>query len=90
MSFYNTSRFTLGTLAASDNPQRLRDDFESYLNGYSANVRDHVLANFRFHNQIETMSEARILGAVIEKFVHPTSTSAQSRYETETATRSRA
>ena len=40
VSFYNTSRFTLGTLAASDNPQRLRDDFESYLNGYSANDRD--------------------------------------------------
>ena len=71
VSFYNTSRFTLGTLAASDNPQRLRDDFKSYLNGYSANVRDHVLANFRFHNQIETMSEARILGAIIEKFVSP-------------------
>ena len=71
VSFYNTSRFTLGTLAASDNPQRLRDDFESYLNGYSANVRDHVLSNFRFHNQIETMTEARILGAVIEKFVSP-------------------
>ena len=71
VSFYNTSRFTLATLAASDNPQRLRSDLEAYLNGFSANVRDHVLANFKFHNQIETLNDARILGAVIEKFVSP-------------------
>ena len=71
VSFFNTSPFTLARLAASDNPQRLRADFEAYLNGFSANVREHVLANFKFHNQIETLHEARILGAVIEKFVSP-------------------
>ena len=71
VSFYNESPFTLSTLAASDNPQRLRADFEEYLNGFSVNVREHVLANFKFHNQIETLDEARILGAVIEKFVSP-------------------
>ena len=71
VSFYNTSPFTLATIAASDNRQRLRADFEEYLNGFSANVRDHVLANFQFHNQIETLDNARILGAIIEKFVSP-------------------
>ena len=71
VSFYNESPFTLGTLAASDNPQRLRADFEAYLNGFSANVREHVLGNFKFHNQIEDLYEARILGALIEKFVSP-------------------
>ena len=71
VSFYNDSPFTLTTLAASDNPQRLRADFEAYLNGFSANVREHVLANFRFHSQIGILDEARILGAVIEKFVTP-------------------
>ena len=71
VSFYNDSPFTLTTLAASDNPQRLRADFEAYLNGFSVNVREHVLANFRFHSQIEILDEARILGAVIEKFVTP-------------------
>ena len=71
VSFYNDSPFTLTTLAASDNPQRLRADFEAYLNGFSVNVREHVLANFRFNSQIEILDEARILGAVIEKFVTP-------------------
>ena len=71
VSFYNESPFTLSTLAASDNPQRLRADFEAYLNGFSANVREHVLGNFKFRNEIETLDEARILGAVIEKFVSP-------------------
>ena len=70
-SFYNESPFTLAALAVSDNPQRLHDDFETYLNGFSANVRDHVLANFKFHNQIQDLHEARILGALIEKFVSP-------------------
>ena len=70
-SFYNESPFTLSMLAASDNPQRLHDDFETYLNGFSSNVRDHVLANFKFHNQIQDLHDARILGALIEKFVSP-------------------
>ena len=65
-SFYNESPFTLAALAASDNPQRLRDDFETYLN-----VRDHVLASFKFHSQIEDLHEARILGAIIENLVSP-------------------
>ena len=69
VSFYNESPFTLSMLAASDNPQRLHDDFEAYLNGFSSNVRDHVLANFKFHNQIQDLHEARILGALIEKFI---------------------
>ena len=68
-SFYNESPFTLSMLAASDNPQRLHDDFEAYLNGFSSNVRDHVLANFKFHNQIQDLHDARILGALIEKFI---------------------
>lgn len=70
-SFYNESPLTLAELAASDNPQRLRDEFEAYLNGFFANVRDHVLTNFKLHNLIEDLHEARILGAIIEKFVSP-------------------
>ena len=71
VSFYNTSPFTLATIAAGDNRQRLRADFEAYLNGFSTNVREHVLANFKFHNQIETLDNARILGTIMEKFVSP-------------------
>ena len=55
MGFYNISRFTLASLSVSDNPAQLRSNFEDYLNGFSANVRDHVLANFKFHNQLDTL-----------------------------------
>jgi type I restriction enzyme M protein len=46
-------------------------DFTSYLDGYSDNVKE-ILKKFKFYAQIETMSEANILGPVIEKFVSPT------------------
>ena len=71
VGFYNTSRFTLASLSVSDNPVQLRGNFEDYLNGFSANVRDHVLANFRFHNQLDTLIGDGILGALIEKFLSP-------------------
>ena len=71
VGFYNTSRFTLASLSVSDNPAQLRSNFEDYLNGFSANVRDHVLANFRFHNQLDTLVGDGLLGALIEKFISP-------------------
>ncbi len=71
VGFYNTSRFTLASLSVSDNPAQLRSNFEDYLNGFSANVRDHVLANFKFHNQLDTLVGAGILGALVEKFISP-------------------
>ncbi len=71
VGFYNTSHFTLASLSVSDNPAQLHSNFEDYLNGFSANVRDHVLANFRFHNQLDTLVGAGILGALIEKFISP-------------------
>ena len=71
MNFYNTSRFTLASLSVSDSPGQLRANFEDYLNGFSTNVRVHVLANFKFQNQLDTLDGARILGALIEKFISP-------------------
>ena len=40
----------------------------SYLDGFSPNVQE-ILEKFKFRNQIATMVEADILGAVIQKFV---------------------
>jgi type I restriction enzyme M protein len=69
-AFYNTSKFTLRDLKSRGNQQRLLADFEDYLNGYSANVQD-ILDNFKFRNQLPTLSKADALGALIAKFLDP-------------------
>ena len=51
--------------------QTLKADFIAYLDGFSPNVQE-ILEKFKFRNQIDTMIDADILGAVIEKFVTPT------------------
>jgi len=70
-SFYNCSPFTLKELTARSKTQQLKSDFISYLDGFSPNVQE-ILDKFRFRYQIDTMVEANILGAIIEKFVSPT------------------
>ncbi|MES2770873.1 MAG: class I SAM-dependent DNA methyltransferase [Pseudomonadota bacterium] len=69
-AFYNTSEFTLATLTASGQGQRLRDNFVNYLDGFSPNVQD-ILAKFKFRDQIQTMVEADILGHLINDFLDP-------------------
>jgi type I restriction enzyme M protein len=68
-AFYNTSAFTLAKLTSGAG-QRLRDNFIDYLDGFSPNVRE-ILAKFRFHDQIQTMVEADILGHLISDFLNP-------------------
>lgn len=70
-SFYNSSPFTLKDLKSRAKNQQLRADFIAYLDGFSPNVQE-ILEKFKFRYQIDTMIEADILGAVIEKFVSPT------------------
>ncbi len=70
-SFCNSSPFTLRDLTSRAKQQQLKSDFIAYLDGFSANVQE-ILDKFKFRNQIDTMSDADILGAVIEKFVAPT------------------
>lgn len=67
-AFYNTSPFTLRDLKARAKQQQLRSDFENYLDGFSPNVQE-ILEKFKFRNQIVTLIEADILGALIEKFL---------------------
>jgi len=69
-AFYNTSKFTLKDLRARSSQQQLRLDFEAYLDGFSPNVQD-ILENFKFRNQIPTLSKADALGTLIEKFLDP-------------------
>ena len=69
-AFYNTSRFTLRDLKSRGNQQQLLADFEDYLNGFSPNVLD-ILENFKFRNQLSTLSKADALGTLINKFLDP-------------------
>ena len=69
-AFYNTSRFTLRDLKSRASQQQLLADFEDYLNGFSPNVQD-ILDNFKFRNQLPTLSKADALGTLINKFLDP-------------------
>lgn len=69
-AFYNTSKFTLRDLKSRGSQQQLLADFEDYLNGFSPNVQD-ILENFKFRNQLHTLSKADAIGALINKFLDP-------------------
>jgi type I restriction enzyme M protein len=69
-AFYNTSKFTLRDLKSRGSQQQLLADFEDYLNGFSANVQD-IIENFKFRNQLSTLSKADALGTLINKFLDP-------------------
>ena len=69
-AFYNNSKFTLRDLKSRGSRQQLLADFEDYLNGFSPNVQD-ILENFKFRNQLPTLSKADALGTLIGKFLDP-------------------
>jgi len=69
-AFYNTSKFTLRDLKSRGSQQQLLADFEDYLNGFSPNVQD-ILENFKFRNQLQTLSRADAIGTLINKFLDP-------------------
>ncbi len=66
-AFCNASPFLLKDLTSRSKAQTLKADFIAYLDGFSSNVQV-ILDKFKFRNQIDTMVDADILGAVIEKF----------------------
>ncbi len=69
-AFYNTSKFTLRNLQSRGSQQQLLADFEDYLNGFSPNVQD-IIENFKFRNQLTTLSKADAIGTLINKFLDP-------------------
>jgi type I restriction enzyme M protein len=70
-AFYNTSKFTLRDLKSRGSQQQLLADFEDFLNGFSPNVQD-ILENFKFRNQLPTLSRNDAIGTLISKFLDPT------------------
>jgi len=73
-AFYNTSKFTLRDLKSRGSQQQLLADFEDYLNGFSPNVQD-IIENFKFRNQLTTLSKADAIGTLINQFLDRRSTS---------------
>lgn len=69
-AFFNSSPFTLKDLKNRAKVQQLKADFEAYLDGFSPNVQE-ILEKFKFRNQIPTLVDADILGALIEKYLNP-------------------
>ncbi|MEF8730678.1 MAG: class I SAM-dependent DNA methyltransferase [Candidatus Accumulibacter meliphilus] len=69
-AFYNASKFTLRDLKSRGSQQQLLADFEDYLNGFSPNVQD-ILENFKFRNQLQTLSRSDSLATLINKFLDP-------------------
>ncbi len=68
-AFFNSSPFTLKDLKNRAKVQQLKADFEAYLDGFSPNVQE-ILDKFKFRNQIPTLVDADILGALIEKYLN--------------------
>jgi type I restriction enzyme M protein len=67
-AFCNASPFTLKDLKNRGRAAQLKADFETYLDGFSDNVKE-ILQKFKFHNQIPTLHEHDLIGALIEKFL---------------------
>lgn len=67
-AFFNASPFLLRDLKSRTKAAQLKADFEAYLDGFSSNIQE-ILEKFKFRNQIPTLMEADILGALIEKFL---------------------
>ena len=67
-AFYNTSSFRLRDLTSIGQQQRLRANFEAYLDGFSPNIQE-VLEKFEFRNQIPRLVETHALGFLLEKFL---------------------
>ncbi|MBQ9875201.1 MAG: SAM-dependent DNA methyltransferase [Thermoguttaceae bacterium] len=63
--FYNTSKFTFKELLAD--PDNIEDNFNDFLNGFSANVKD-ILAKFDFDAVAKRMAESNTLYLTIKEF----------------------
>ncbi|MDX1348828.1 MAG: class I SAM-dependent DNA methyltransferase [Putridiphycobacter sp.] len=67
--FYNTSKWTLQKLhdTATNSQQILLANFEDYLNGFSANVKE-IIEKFKLRSQVRHMANKDVLLDVLEKF----------------------
>ncbi len=67
LPYYNISRYTLKSLRAETNPQRLLQNFLEYLDGFSSDVQD-IIAKFDLKHLAEKLNNVNRLALIIEKF----------------------
>ena len=67
--FYNTSNYTFKKLL--DEPNNIRQNLETYLDGFSGNVQD-IISKFKLRNQLDTLEEGDITFSLIQKFCSST------------------
>jgi hypothetical protein len=60
----------LRDLKSRASQQQLLADFQDYLDGFSPNVQD-IIDNFKFRNQLSTLSKADAIGTLINEFLDP-------------------
>ena len=65
--FVNVSKFTMRTLTAETNPNRLKMNFLEYIDGYSKDVQD-IVKKFELLPTIDKLTENNRLGSILEKF----------------------
>ena len=75
-AFYNTSQFNFKRLL--EDPANIELNVQTYLNGYSANVRE-IFENFDFRNALVKLAKAKLTFLIFEKFenanMHPSNIS---------------
>ncbi|GAA3326068.1 type I restriction-modification system subunit M [Paeniglutamicibacter sulfureus] len=71
-SFYNTSRYDLGTLIGD--AENLRENLLAYINAFSENVRD-IFVKYKIEDRIEELEDNNLLLLVVQRFaevdLHP-------------------
>ena len=65
--FYNKSKFDFQKLL--DDPDNIRVNFESYILGFSSNIRE-IVENFEFINEIKKLDDNNLLFLVIKEFAN--------------------
>lgn len=65
--FVNVSKFTMRTLTAETNPNRLKMNLLEYIDGYSKDVQD-IVKKFELLPTIDKLTENNRLGSILEKF----------------------
>jgi len=65
--FSNKSEFDFKKLL--DDPDNIRANFESYIQGFSSNIRE-IIENFEFKNEIKKLDDNNLLFLIIKEFTH--------------------
>ena len=77
LQFYNESKYTIRTLL--DDAEHLSENFNSYIEGFSAEVKEILLKYFKFGAQIDKLNENNLLFIILKEManvdLHPNTVS---------------